>query len=483
MVKDFSGFIFVEFAEGAKAVEVLRPGTFIDRNGKTVQIADEDLDTFVANFEAGAAGQDVPVDVLHERAEAAGWIKRLFRQSGRLMAEVEWNDLGKQLVGDKVYRYLSATIDEAKKLIKSISLVNFPAVKGLAPVELAEGVYTLKESPGLVRAIVNAVTAALFGENDEGDVELVIRKEGNEIILYSSDESKVLGRFPFGPGEKYASEEAAREAARKRERQVQYFKHAQGAEMEEDWAELQGNIKSIIGAWAKWAGSHTKCVRVLKGKPGISNEEALCAWLHKQAEGKWPAEGAEHAPTLAELQAMVAVVLPIIAELDKENEQMDEKELAELREQIRQEVVDEMAEQAKTRAELEEEVRKEVEAELTERLAERHELVEFAERVCGGEDGNGLSAKPDELVEALELIPAGAERKRVMAILEAKVVEFGERGSAREGRGGKKKLEEPYASQLREWLAAECDLDEWFKMNEDVVGSMGDYELSEFEKK
>ena len=62
---DFSQFIFIELEEGAKAVEVLRPGTFKDRNGQVVEIAEEDLDAFVANFEAGTAGQDVPVAVLH----------------------------------------------------------------------------------------------------------------------------------------------------------------------------------------------------------------------------------------------------------------------------------------------------------------------------------------------------------------------------------------------------------------------------------
>lgn len=161
---------------------------------------------------------------------------------------------------------------------------------------------------------------------------------------------------------------------------------------------------------------------------------------------------------------------------------MDEKELAELREKIRQEIEAEMAEKAQTLTELREQVKKEVEVELTERLAERQKLVEFAEKVCGN-DGNALSAKPDELVEALEAVPAGPERERVMAILESKVVEFGERGSGREGAGGKKKLEEPYAGQLQEWLAAKCDLGEWFKLNADVVGKQEDYELSEFEKK
>jgi len=395
---DFSQFIFIELEEGAKAVEVLRPGTFVDRNGKTVEIAEEDLDAFVANFEAGTAGQDVPVDVLHERAEAAGWVKRIFREGETLLAEIDWNELGTQLVGDKVYRYLSATIDMAQKLIKSISLVNFPAVKGLAPVELAEGVYGLKESPGLIRAIINAVTAVLLSEKEEGDAELVIRKEESEIVLYSADGEKVLGRFPFGEGREYKDEAMAREAAQKREREIQYFKH-QGAESDDD----------------------------------------------------------------------------------KESGTMTEAELQELREQIRKEIEAEMAEEQKTRVELTEQVRKEVEAELEARFAERQKLVEFAEEVCGRK-GLALSVKPDEMVEALEALPAGPERERVMEILKAPIVEMGERGSGREGAGGKKTLEEPYAGQLREWLAAECDLEEWFKLNEDLVGAADEYELSAFEK-
>lgn len=52
----------------------------------------------------------------------------------------------------------------------------------------------------------------------------VILKQSNKIILYSKDQSKVLGRFPFGPGNKYKNERTAREAAKKRERQIQYFK-------------------------------------------------------------------------------------------------------------------------------------------------------------------------------------------------------------------------------------------------------------------
>lgn len=133
----FECSFFSEVQEG-KPVEVLRTGTFEDKRGKTVKVTLEDLETFVANFKAGAAGQEVPIDVDHERAGAAGWVADLWRAGDKLMGSVDWNDRGRELVGGRVYRYLSATIDLARKVIKTISLVNFPAVKGLAALELSE---------------------------------------------------------------------------------------------------------------------------------------------------------------------------------------------------------------------------------------------------------------------------------------------------------------------------------------------------------
>ena len=140
------GFVYIQLqanaSDSSKEVEILRTGTFTDRNGKTVTIDGAMLDAFVANFSAGAAGQEVPFDIDHKRESAAGWLKALRRVGDRLLGTPEWNTQGVELITGKVYRYLSATIDMARKVIKAISLVNFPAVKGLAPLELSEGVLT-----------------------------------------------------------------------------------------------------------------------------------------------------------------------------------------------------------------------------------------------------------------------------------------------------------------------------------------------------
>jgi len=104
-------------------------------------------------------------------------------------------------------------------------------------------------------------------------------EEKGKWVLYSADGSKQLGEFDT-KGE-----------AEQRERQIQFFKHQEAVRRLGRLVE-QGNIQNIIRAWRDWAGSFTECVKQLKGQPGISDPEALCAWLHKEAEGKWPAEEA-----------------------------------------------------------------------------------------------------------------------------------------------------------------------------------------------
>lgn len=52
------------------------------------------------------------------------------------------------------------------------------------------------------------------------------------------------------------------------------------------------DIQALIDTWDDWAGSFDKCVSALGSKPGITDPEALCAWMHHEAEGTWPGEKA-----------------------------------------------------------------------------------------------------------------------------------------------------------------------------------------------
>jgi phage I-like protein len=490
-------FLFAELAEGGKPVEVLRIGDFVDRNGKDVHVEAGDLDAFVANFHAGTAGQDVPVDVLHERAEAAGWVRKLWRDEDRLLASVDWNELGKKLVGDRIYRYLSATIDLARRMIKSISLVNFPAVKGLQPVELSEGVYSFQAAPGLLARVVTAVVEAFGGgaapTAATEQAELIIRKEGNEIILYSADGSKVLGRFPFGADEEYKSEEAAREAAARREREIQYFKHrgAEGSEEQSLWVDIKlmeevcpdcaermrdlgisrVNVyelampPALARGLCDWIGPDpgvfTRCMGRSFGDFSPGDKKGFCAWLHKLCTGKWPAEAGE---------------LPIGVEFSSQEDTMNEQELKQMRAQIRKEIEAEMAEKEKDVAQLKEQVRKELEVELEERYKRRQALVEFAQQVTSGEAG--LSSKPEEIVALLEALPGDQERQALMAVLKAKVADFSEHGSSRDGKGAKKQLPKEYADALD---AKSLTLAE---LADPMFGDLGDlkeYDLSKWQ--
>lgn len=380
---EIGDFLFAEF-EAGQEIEVLRAGSFVDRNGREVEVTEEDLDAYVANFEAGEAGQEVPVDVDHEKGEAAGWIQGLQRKGDTLVAVPEWNELGRRLVGERIYRYLSATIDLARKVVKSISLVNFPAVKGLKAVELSEGVFAIEETSwveGVIARVATALREALGmeGGGAEGEVaEFLIRQEGEEWCLYSRDGSRKLGCYPTKAG------------AERRERQVEYFKN--------------------------------------------------------ESEGSSP---------------------------------MTDEERATLREELRVEILAEMAENEKTVAELREEIRAEVAVELREQFERRAGFVEFAKEVCGGEVG--LSAKPEDVVSLLEGLDEDLA-EQAKALLKSKVVDFGERGSSQDGKGKKQAVPGEVVEHLRAWVAAGNSVEEFFRVNVAELGEMDDFDVSEFVK-
>ncbi len=117
-------------------------------NGSFV-LDDESARQAVKAFEEH--GTDLPIDYEHQtlggtyaspsgQAPAAGWIKRLFVESGvGLMAEIEWTDQAKKMVAAKEYRYLSPVAiirksDRKLVAIHSAALTNKPAIVGMQPI-------------------------------------------------------------------------------------------------------------------------------------------------------------------------------------------------------------------------------------------------------------------------------------------------------------------------------------------------------------
>ena len=110
---------------------------------------------------------------------------------------------------------------------------------------------------------------AIIASDDKGT--------GTYEILYSKNEE---GEITFG-----TPKEVTESYTKKR-----LFSEAFDFSNVEKLKETIKGIESIIDTWGSWAGSYTACVDALADKPGITDPEALCAWLHFQAEGKWPGE-------------------------------------------------------------------------------------------------------------------------------------------------------------------------------------------------
>lgn len=329
-----------------KPVEILRIGNFTDSTGQNVEITGDDLDAFIANFDAGKAGQDVPIDINHDREEAGGWLVRLERKGNKLLGFVDWNELGTQLVGDKVYRYLSATIDLAGKFLRSVSLVNFPAIKGLKPVELSEGSIAFDQQ-GFFETIREILTS-------------IVSDTQEEITLSNNSDN------------------------------------------------LQ-------------------------------------------------------------------------ADLVEEEKTMDEKELAKLTEKIRNEeeqrakvtFAASAAKEAELREQIRAEIKETVEAELREKFERRQGFVEFAEKMCNGNEA-GLSVKPEDIVSLLDKQVDDDAVETLKTLLSAKIASFKEIGSNGDG---KKELPVLHTAALKEVLTGQMTVQELINCKA-VDGTMADYDLS-----
>ena len=118
-------------------IEAIRTGQFTDMNGTPITIDIALLDALVENFANNKAGQEIPIDLNHERNEAAGWLLGVRRLNNSLFVAPNWNELGLSMVRSKQYRYVSCTIDLVEKYLLSVSLTNFPAVNNMRPIELS----------------------------------------------------------------------------------------------------------------------------------------------------------------------------------------------------------------------------------------------------------------------------------------------------------------------------------------------------------
>lgn len=152
--------LFGESVEEAEWLEVACTGTVVDMKGSHVSISEQDFEEWVQAFEDNKRGQDIPITYDHPKSGgmAAGWVRGLRlgpkreimgKTRSTLLMNPKWTPRGRQSVEDRDYQYFSVEILPDNQL-RAISMVNFPAIKGLHPatvlISLGEvPMYFLKE--------------------------------------------------------------------------------------------------------------------------------------------------------------------------------------------------------------------------------------------------------------------------------------------------------------------------------------------------
>lgn len=216
----------VSLAEGQRTsvVTLTRTGQFYDPRYGRFSITREMLLSMVQNFERGAYGQDIFLDVAHKPENgAAAKILQLTVDGSRLRARVEWTPYGIESVRDKGYRYLSAEFhenfvdnehgNEHGPTLLAAGLTIRPVIKGLDPVQLSEdyteGVPTylhptlikqLSEEAGTMkwyeklRAQLKALKLSEKAVNEIVDSAKAVGKQLGE-DLSTEQENKLLSEF------------------------------------------------------------------------------------------------------------------------------------------------------------------------------------------------------------------------------------------------------------------------------------------------
>lgn len=178
----------------ASKVQIAKTGAFKDPRYGAFTITLADFRKWIKNFQdlhRSEGREGLPVDVDHRPeksgdTEAVGWITELSVKGNELWATVEWNSVGKELVADRRYKYLSPTYvhnykDEHGKehgtALIGVALTNRPfltmATVNLSEAAFAEETYTPEKMPDLTKI---AQALQLSEDADEATVLSAISK-------------------------------------------------------------------------------------------------------------------------------------------------------------------------------------------------------------------------------------------------------------------------------------------------------------------
>lgn len=163
-----------------ESAELIPAGRVTGRDGRAWN--NDTPQAILAHF--AGLGMELPVDVEHstelkapkgEPAPAAGWVKGLEMRDGAVWGRIEWNQLGRELVGGKQYRYLSPVILYNPKSgaiggLSSVALTNRPNLN-LPALNHQNGEETSPEEAIMLKALL----AALGLPEDATEAQALIR--------------------------------------------------------------------------------------------------------------------------------------------------------------------------------------------------------------------------------------------------------------------------------------------------------------------
>jgi phage I-like protein len=145
-----------KLSEKTSDIEVLRVGRWDHPKYGSFEVTLNELNGFIKSFEDNVRGIQIAFDLEHGETshgtEAVAWVKKLSKDGNRLLATVEWTDLGLSKVAKGQYRYFSPefvfkyedpeTGQTYNNVLMGGSLTNKPFIKRMAPILLSEEVYS-----------------------------------------------------------------------------------------------------------------------------------------------------------------------------------------------------------------------------------------------------------------------------------------------------------------------------------------------------
>lgn len=166
----------VDVGGAPEIISVLTLGHVVSSKGE-FEVDEESFEAMKA--QVAQRGVDLVVDYEHQtlgggQAPAAGWVKELILDDGKIKARVEWTEKARQYLENKEYRYLSPVISVRKSDnkaigIHSIALTNTPAIEHMDAI-----VNSLKFEGGNNTMELVKTLAELLGLSDGASEQQVV---------------------------------------------------------------------------------------------------------------------------------------------------------------------------------------------------------------------------------------------------------------------------------------------------------------------